>query len=181
MKIYEISCDICRDLIPLVTDGVASEDAVSAVKNHMEHCESCRNMYGSEIKERDSAKENRLVRSVKAIVVVWAVILVGGAVAVSAFLPYSRRTVALRVIALPLFTAFCCVLLGRKRIVLPAAVLAARMAVCAAVRRRDIYPGNFFHISAEEILSHLSVLVLCFAGAVIYQLVRFAVSQNKKD
>ena len=38
----EISCDLCLDLIPLVKDGVASEDSVAAVKNHIASCEACR-------------------------------------------------------------------------------------------------------------------------------------------
>lgn len=29
----KISCDICMDLIPLVKDGIASEDSGNAVKN----------------------------------------------------------------------------------------------------------------------------------------------------
>ena len=28
----ELTCDICRDLIPLVVDGVASEESEAAVK-----------------------------------------------------------------------------------------------------------------------------------------------------
>ncbi len=38
----EISCGLCMDLMPLVADGVAGEDSVKAVKQHMESCEACR-------------------------------------------------------------------------------------------------------------------------------------------
>ena len=41
----EISCELCRDLIPLVRDGVASEDSCQAVLKHMETCESCRALF----------------------------------------------------------------------------------------------------------------------------------------
>ena len=41
----KISCEICMDLIPLVSDGVASEDSVQAVMKHIEICESCRAVY----------------------------------------------------------------------------------------------------------------------------------------
>ena len=30
----EISCDVCMDLIPLVQDGIASEDSREAVEQH---------------------------------------------------------------------------------------------------------------------------------------------------
>lgn len=38
----EITCDICMDLMPLVKDGIASEDSRKAVEAHISHCESCR-------------------------------------------------------------------------------------------------------------------------------------------
>ena len=47
----KISCDICKDLLPLVKDGIASEDSVQAVKEHLKECETCRNLYENEITE----------------------------------------------------------------------------------------------------------------------------------
>ncbi len=41
----EISCDICRDLMPLVSDGVASEESRQAVENHIMHCSCCAQLY----------------------------------------------------------------------------------------------------------------------------------------
>lgn len=38
----DISCDICRDLLPLVQDGVASEDSRAAVEAHLRTCPACR-------------------------------------------------------------------------------------------------------------------------------------------
>lgn len=42
---YEINCAICMDLIPLVADGVASEDSRLAVEAHLETCPACRALY----------------------------------------------------------------------------------------------------------------------------------------
>ena len=42
----EISCDICRDLLPLVQDGVASEDSRAAVEAHLRSCSACRALAG---------------------------------------------------------------------------------------------------------------------------------------
>lgn len=53
----KISCDICMDLIPLVKDGVASEESCQAVREHLKECEECRKYYdGGEIPEADSDK-----------------------------------------------------------------------------------------------------------------------------
>ena len=41
----EISCDICMDLIPLVQDGIASEDSKLAVEQHIKHCKACESLY----------------------------------------------------------------------------------------------------------------------------------------
>lgn len=37
----KITCDICRDLIPLVKDGVASADSEEAVRLHAAGCSEC--------------------------------------------------------------------------------------------------------------------------------------------
>lgn len=45
----EISCKVCMDLIPLVQDGIASEDSREAVERHISKCESCAACYSGEI------------------------------------------------------------------------------------------------------------------------------------
>lgn len=40
-----ISCDICMDLMPLVNDGVASDDSTQAVMHHIQSCERCKGLY----------------------------------------------------------------------------------------------------------------------------------------
>lgn len=47
----KITCDMCMDLIPLVKDGIASEDSCLAVKEHIETCEICKKQYAGEITE----------------------------------------------------------------------------------------------------------------------------------
>jgi hypothetical protein len=42
----QISCDVCLDLMPLVKDGIASEESCSLVMSHIEGCEHCANAYG---------------------------------------------------------------------------------------------------------------------------------------
>ena len=47
----KITCDMCMDLIPLVKDGIASEDSRLAVEEHVKSCEDCRKMYEGEVTE----------------------------------------------------------------------------------------------------------------------------------
>lgn len=39
------SCDLIRDLLPLYCDEVCSKDSAEAVQEHIDTCESCRNIY----------------------------------------------------------------------------------------------------------------------------------------
>ena len=41
----KISCDIYMDLIPLVIDGVSSEDSKKLVEEHIQDCERCKAIY----------------------------------------------------------------------------------------------------------------------------------------
>ena len=40
-------CGIVRDLIPLYIDGVCSEESTEMVRNHIENCKECRDIYES--------------------------------------------------------------------------------------------------------------------------------------
>ena len=41
-KDYEaIPCEVCRDLAPLVADGVASEQSAALVRAHLAACPAC--------------------------------------------------------------------------------------------------------------------------------------------
>ena len=59
-----ISCEMCMDLIPLVQDGVASEDSTSAVKEHIANCPQCRALYEERPPvEADRSRINRKIKT----------------------------------------------------------------------------------------------------------------------
>lgn len=47
----KITCDICKDLMPLVKDGISSEDSRLAVEEHIKECEVCKALYDAAVKE----------------------------------------------------------------------------------------------------------------------------------
>jgi len=53
----KISCDMCIDLMPLVQDGVASEDSRNAVLQHLQECPDCRSLYEGELPTPSNSKE----------------------------------------------------------------------------------------------------------------------------
>lgn len=52
----KITCDMCMDLMPLVQDGVASEDSAAAVCQHIQNCPVCRSVYEGQIPMRSEAQ-----------------------------------------------------------------------------------------------------------------------------
>lgn len=45
MSENKITCDVCRDLLPLVKDGVASADSEAAVRRHIGECSECEMLF----------------------------------------------------------------------------------------------------------------------------------------
>jgi len=43
----DITCGLCMDLMPLVRDGLASDDSREAVERHVRSCAACRALYGA--------------------------------------------------------------------------------------------------------------------------------------
>ena len=50
----KITCDICKDLLPLVKDGIASEDSRLAVEEHVKECEECKKLYHGAAEDKSS-------------------------------------------------------------------------------------------------------------------------------
>ncbi|WP_313757320.1 zf-HC2 domain-containing protein [Tissierella sp.] len=79
-----ISCDIILDLIPLVKDGVASEDSEKIVNEHLKYCNSCKAEFEifEPIKFKQSLIEDKkIIFAIKrSIVVTQIIILIVGTV-----------------------------------------------------------------------------------------------------
>ena len=86
----ELTCDICCDLIPLVVDGVASEDSEAAVKAHIETCPACREMYQGELERgitslRAKAADEKVLRRLRVRLAWQGLLLTCAALAVMIF------------------------------------------------------------------------------------------------
>lgn len=75
----KIPCDTILDLIPLVRDNIASDSSVQLVKNHIQTCENCREVYeGLEILD-DEVDDVVIISKIKRqfIYVIFIIILIG--------------------------------------------------------------------------------------------------------
>lgn len=79
-----ISCNVILDLIPLVKDGVASEDSTAIVNEHIKSCESCRaefEMFKTGSQEDVTIKDEKIISAIKrSVFITRIIILVSGAV-----------------------------------------------------------------------------------------------------
>lgn len=79
-----ITCDVVLDLIPLVKDGVASDDSTIIVKEHIKNCDSCKaefETFEPTNIEQSSIKDDNIVFAIKrSIFITQLVILMVGAI-----------------------------------------------------------------------------------------------------
>jgi len=78
------NCNVVLDLMPLVIDGVASEDSSMVVKGHIQTCDGCRVEYDSfksNKVEHPSIKDEKIISGIKrSIFMTQASILIAGAI-----------------------------------------------------------------------------------------------------
>lgn len=75
-----ITCDICRDLLPLVKDGVASADSEAAVRQHTEECVECARLFdaGSVPAVPEPEPPKALIRVKRRLMAIYSVLMMLG-------------------------------------------------------------------------------------------------------
>ncbi|MBD8068769.1 zf-HC2 domain-containing protein [Bacillus sp. PS06] len=80
----KITCEVILDLIPLVKDGVASEDSTAIVNEHIEHCEACKaefDFFETVPTEQPSIKDKKIIAAIKrSVYITQLTILIIGAI-----------------------------------------------------------------------------------------------------
>lgn len=79
-----ITCDIISDLIPLVKDGVASDDSIIIVNEHIKSCEKCMaefQTFEATKFEQISIKDEKIIFAIKhSMLITQLIILIAGAI-----------------------------------------------------------------------------------------------------
>ena len=60
-----IPCEVIRDLLPLVQDGVASEESCRVVQEHLRQCEHCRQAQPPISEQPEESLDRKILRSVR--------------------------------------------------------------------------------------------------------------------
>ncbi|MBD5128569.1 MAG: zf-HC2 domain-containing protein [Ruminococcaceae bacterium] len=72
----KITCGVCRDLLPLVKDGVANSDSEDLVMAHIAECGECAAMFGGKTPEPSAPKV--LLRAKRWLTSVYAMLMILG-------------------------------------------------------------------------------------------------------
>ena len=111
----EISCEICRDLIPLVQDSAASDDSRSAVLHHIAECRQCRALYSAELDlsdVRESEPKRAFYKAHRYLNAVYTALMLFG---IYFGLSLTRRNdMIYNILIMPIVGAAGYVLLGKK-------------------------------------------------------------------
>ena len=84
----KISCDVILDLIPLVKDGVASEESTSIVNEHIKNCERCKTEFDiieATRVDQPSIKDKKIISAIKRSVFItqFAILIIGTIIGVA--------------------------------------------------------------------------------------------------
>ena len=189
-KIHEppvtLPCEICRDPLPLVQDGVASPESEAAVRAHLQNCETCRALWpeaGESSTPAPLPDDEKVVRQLRQRVNGWLLAFI--AVGLVLGLACSRSNVAsglLFVLIFPFVTGVTYWWGGRTWRVVPplAAVL---WSVFHLIGTRGGYVEGLEGTTAwleAALISAAVAGVLCLIGALAAALLKYAFGGKTK-
>ena len=174
---FDISCEVCRDLMPLVRDGVASADSEALVRAHTERCGGCRTMLESETPPEHSMPDDaRVLRRLRwrllAQSVLFALVGVLGALWLT-----SRAGGVYLAWWLPLVGAACYYVLRRRCWLVPAAAAAIVLLYFFIPNMQSLQWGSVV-LYASMALAVAGPLAI---GCAIAGLLHFAFGNRKEE
>ena len=175
----DISCDVCRDLIPLVADGVASADSEALVEHHTARCQECRAYLesGRSCPAGASPDDWKIIRRLRLRLTVRAALFMLAGLLVSVLVRYSIY----RSWWMPVVGAAGYFLLRRHWWIVPLGVGALDFLWQAAsiLRGWDAYGGSFPVVDLlstvlQDLYSAGVTVLLVALGMAVAALLRFA-------
>ncbi len=167
-----ISCDVCLDLMPLVKDGIASQDSINLVKEHIENCEECKNYY---IQQPEfNVNDKKIIKSIKKSVYIFSIIiLVAGCLLGSAIT--NGINVFYNFLIMPSLGALSYIILKKKSFFVPLIIFVVSF---SWLTLEEFIKYKIF--SPSGIIYSVFYLILSFLGIIIAMLLKFAFRKETK-
>lgn len=174
----QISCGVCRDLLPLVQDGVACEDSRRLVEEHLAACPSCGALAGppSPFAEPVAPDDGRVLASLRRGLLLFGLCLLLAGTVLGVALS-GGMGMFYNILLMPLMGAVALLVLPRRW---PWVILGVFLLTCLWVPLFELLSGGWpegglypgFWTQGIFFAAVYSILVLL--GAVIAALLRFA-------
>lgn len=177
MRQPDLACDICRDLIPLVRDGVASEASRRAVEQHLAGCAACRAVWQGETPPPPDDRHvlSRLRRQVRR----WMGALLAAGLGLGLVFSGSGEGLPWNTLVMPVLGALFWFFGGRHRRLLPlgtAAVIGLfNLVELWAVSLRNAYdvPAALWNNAGYALIIAVFCLLLCGLGMLAAALIQY--------
>lgn len=166
-----ITCDVALDLMPLVKDGLASEDSKKLVEEHILQCESCNDIFIQN--DNDGLTEINDFKNIKAIKKSLYMILIGILIISLIFCSTLSLGVdfLLNLYFMPVIGIAGCLIFKKRWYLTPIIVF--------AVTTITMYFVNKHHASVYLVLQlGLGYAIVSLLGCLIVFLLRFAFKKN---
>lgn len=181
-----LSCAICRDLLPLVQDGVASPESEAAVRAHLQCCPACKALWpeaGEKAAPAPLPDDEQVVRRLRARVNGWLVLFIAAGLLLG--LACSRSNLAsgvLFVLVFPLVSGLTYWWGGRVWRALPPLAAVLWMVFNLVGTRRYFVPETNGTVTwlFSALAGAAIVAVLCLVGALAAVLLKYAFGGKTK-
>lgn len=105
-----VSCEVIQDLLPLVEDGVASEDSCKLVKQHLSQCSKCTS--NSTLELVQTIPDERLLQKIQTRLTRYGLVIILLGAILGSSLSYSMNLFN-NVLLMPFLGALCFILLKK--------------------------------------------------------------------
>lgn len=175
-----VTCGIVRDLMPLVADGVASEDSEAALRRHIEHCKACRELFaelnGAEQEKHTPFPDDKKIMAYirrQAVLLMGFVAVLGAAVGIM-MLETSLTFQNLLIMPIVGALSYCC--FKKKGFFISAAVFLLTTARgLVQLQTLSLYLDETYNYTVSDAVIYGVILgVLTLVGATIAALLDFA-------
>ena len=174
-----LSCDVYRDLIPLVNDGVASEDTCQLVEEHLKECEACRAYQHSGLSPEISYEDDiKTIRKVKRSFLLYAI---GFAVAgsIGTFMLSSSIYILWWMPAVGMATYF---IFGKKNMPIAWAAILILLTlgrIGNAFWNGWLNANSVFGYVYDSVTNDMMLLIMLALGSLVGALLKFAFGKKK--
>lgn len=179
MKIENLSCEICQDLIPLVKDNIASKASKQAVYNHILNCKKCKELFDGDIdKIYENYDDTVFIKGIKIVMYIWLIILIILSALIALISSSLDIGLLISLVTLPFMGLIGYIFTGKYWLSIPLSAFCGYMINDFYVRYRDMYAGNYLPSINALLMGGVFFVITCL-GVLIYWSVKNILLRSK--